>query len=76
MINGNLKQLEKDRGSVLEVISNVSAVAQEVSASTERTVDTIEKQITHMLLLAQEAEQLKVKTIDLDESLKVYKFKK
>lgn len=75
IINENMEQMERDRSTVLDVISNVSAVAEEVSASTEKTVDTIEIQVKHMQLLSQEAEKLKVKTDDLDEMMKKYRFK-
>ena len=74
VINGNMEKLETDKNAVLDVISNVTAVAQEVSASTEKTVDTIENQVVYMKTLSQEADNLKKKITELDEMMKKYKY--
>lgn len=73
-INANMDQLERDKNEVLDVCRSVSAVAEEVSASTDQTVNTIESQVSYVRKLSEEANELKAKTADLDGMLRKYKF--
>ena len=74
MINQNMNSLLEDNQDVLSGVSNVAAAAQQISAATTCTVDTIDKQVVSIEQLSEEAKELKKETSSLHRMIQEYQF--
>ena len=67
-INGQAYECDRARGSVVDVIQNLSAISEENAASTEETTASMEELNATMNLLAESAKKLKELAVHLEEN--------
>ena len=73
VINEQAGQCDTERGSVVDVIQNLSAVSQENAASTEETTASMEELNATINLLAEAAGELKEMAKLLEEEVSFFK---
>ena len=73
MINEQAGQCDTERGRVVDVIQNLSAVSQENAASTEETTASMEELNATINLLAEAAGELKAMAQLLEEEVSFFK---
>lgn len=73
IINDQAQECNKERGKVVDVIQNLSAVSQENAASTEETNASMEEMNATINLLAEAAGELKSMALVLEEDVSFFK---
>ncbi|MCM1267603.1 MAG: methyl-accepting chemotaxis protein [Bacteroidales bacterium] len=73
LINEQAGECDSERGKVVDVIQNLSAVSQENAASTEETTASMEELNATINLLAEEAGELKQLAQHLEEEVSFFK---
>ena len=73
VIHDQAGECDSERGRVVDVIQNLSAVSQENAASTEETTASMEELNATINLLAEEASELKQMAHILDEDVSFFK---
>lgn len=73
LINNQAGECDSERGRVVDVIQNLSAVSQENAASTEETTASMEELNATINLLAEEASELKQLAKILEENVSFFK---
>lgn len=73
LINNQAGECDSERGRVVDVIQNLSAVSQENAASTEETTASMEELNATINLLAEEARNLKQLAKILEEDVSFFK---
>lgn len=73
VINDQAGECDSERGRVVDVIQNLSAVSQENAASTEETTASMEELNATINLLAEEASELKQLAHVLEEEVSFFK---
>ena len=72
-INGQAYECDRARGSVVDVIQNLSAISEENAASTQETNASMEELNATIAMVASASEQLKSLAEALEESTKFFK---
>lgn len=72
-IQGHTTVCDTSRASVVDVISNLSAISQENAASTEETTASMEELNATINLLAEAARNLKNLSVELDNDMQFFK---
>lgn len=73
LINNQAGECDNERGKVVDVIQNLSAVSQENAASTEETTASMQELNATINLLAEEASELKQMAQILEEEVSFFK---
>lgn len=73
LINNQAAECDGERGRVVDVIQNLSAVSQENAASTEETTASMEELNATINLLAEEASELKDMALNLEKEVSFFK---
>lgn len=73
LINNQAGECDSERGKVVDVIQNLSAVSQENAASTEETTASMEELNATINLLAEQASELKQLAKILEENVSFFK---
>ncbi len=73
IINDQAQESNKERGKVVDVIQNLSAVSQENAASTEETNASMEEMNATINLLAEAAGELKSMAQVLEDDVSFFK---
>lgn len=72
-IHTQAKDCDESRGTVINVITNLSALSEENAASTEETTASMEELNTTINMLADAAEDLKEMAVALEEKIQFFK---
>ena len=74
MISGSMEKLDEARVKVVDVVQNLTAIAEENAASTQETLATATEVTTAMESVAGQADTMKEVANKLDESINVFQF--
>ena len=73
LVDGQAKECDASRTSVIDIISSLSAISEQNAASTEETTASIEELTATINLVAQQAVEVKGQAEILEEAMKFFK---
>jgi methyl-accepting chemotaxis protein len=73
MVDGQARDCDESRSSVIDIISNLSAVSEQNAASTEETTASIEELTSAINVLAQQATEVQKQSQVLEDAMKFFK---
>jgi methyl-accepting chemotaxis protein len=73
MVDGQARDCDESRSSVIDIISNLSAVSEQNAASTQETTASIEELTTAINVLAQQANEVQKQAQVLEDAMHFFK---
>ena len=73
-ITSSINKMDEARVNVVDVVQNLTAIAEENAASTEETSASATEVTATIQNMSDQAEQLKGVAVELDRSMKIFKF--
>lgn len=73
MVDGQAKDCDQSRTSMIDLISNLSAISQENAANTEETTASMQELSSTIAVVAQQAEEVKEQAVVLEEAISFFK---
>jgi methyl-accepting chemotaxis protein len=73
MVDGQAKDCDASRSSVIDIISSLSAISEQNAASTEETTASIVELSSSINLVAKRATELQTQAQTLEEAMKFFK---
>lgn len=67
------KDCDASRSSVIDIISNLSAISQQNAASTEQTTASMEELTATINIVTQQADSVRDQAVELEEAMKFFK---
>ena len=74
MVDGQAKDCDASRTSVIDIISSLSAISQQNAASTQETTASIEELTATINIVAQQATEVQGQAQMLEEAMKFFKY--
>lgn len=74
MVDGQAKDCDASRSSVIDIISSLSAISEQNAASTQETTASIEELTATINLVAQQATEVQGQAQLLEEAMKFFKY--